>query len=297
MDREQLSWGYRALSMYDRGPVGKPFAETGDFKIATFKLHARIDPLFPYINRIAERAALYREPSLIRFVLKGRLCALYPQWGLASPFSDRAEAEDFLDTLVTFLLDIHDRRGEIIPRHKLFRRGSALEILKLLPMTNCGKCGFSTCMAFAANLGQQESDPGQCPHMAVPMAEQAVYPVYDEKGNLTSTVTIDIDTSAMGNDLKENRNAVQNLEQKLSELSAETEATPPDAACSLPSPLTQRELQVLRMIANGETNMEISRTLEISPHTVKSHVIHIFNKLGVNDRTQAAVWAARRNLV
>ena len=42
---------------------------------------------------------------------------------------------------------------------------------------------------------------------------------------------------------------------------------------------------------------EISTHLEISPHTVKSHVIHIFNKVGVNDRTQAAVWATRQNLV
>jgi DNA-binding NarL/FixJ family response regulator len=56
-------------------------------------------------------------------------------------------------------------------------------------------------------------------------------------------------------------------------------------------------MQVLRLIAHGATNPEISQLLKISPHTVKSHVIHIFNKLGINDRTQAAVWAAQHDLL
>ena len=62
-------------------------------------------------------------------------------------------------------------------------------------------------------------------------------------------------------------------------------------------PLTDREKEVLGLVANGATNNEISEALCISPHTVKSHVIHIFNKLGVNDRTQAAVLAAQKNLL
>ncbi|MBW2407624.1 MAG: helix-turn-helix transcriptional regulator, partial [Deltaproteobacteria bacterium] len=60
---------------------------------------------------------------------------------------------------------------------------------------------------------------------------------------------------------------------------------------------TDSEIQVLRFVAEGATNNEISDILSISPHTVKSHIIHIFNKLGVNDRTQAAVWATRHKIV
>ncbi|MGD8564276.1 MAG: helix-turn-helix transcriptional regulator [Desulfarculaceae bacterium] len=61
--------------------------------------------------------------------------------------------------------------------------------------------------------------------------------------------------------------------------------------------LTGRELEVLRLIAEGFTNANIANILKISPNTVKTHVGHVFDKLGVGDRAQAAVWAARNNLV
>ena len=62
-------------------------------------------------------------------------------------------------------------------------------------------------------------------------------------------------------------------------------------------PLTQRESEVLRQLALGLTNKEIAKMLGISYETVKEHVQHILRKLGVSDRTQAAVWAVRKELV
>jgi DNA-binding NarL/FixJ family response regulator len=62
-------------------------------------------------------------------------------------------------------------------------------------------------------------------------------------------------------------------------------------------PLTQRESEVLRQMALGLTNKEIATMLGISYETVKEHVQHILRKVGVTDRTQAAVWAVRKNLV
>ncbi len=62
-------------------------------------------------------------------------------------------------------------------------------------------------------------------------------------------------------------------------------------------PLTQRESEVLRQLANGLTNKEIANTLNISYETVKEHVQHILRKIGVSDRTQAAVWAVRKGLL
>lgn len=63
------------------------------------------------------------------------------------------------------------------------------------------------------------------------------------------------------------------------------------------SQLTERELEVLQLIVNGKTNREIANTLIISEKTVKNHVTNILKKLNLSDRTQAAVFAIRHNLV
>lgn len=62
-------------------------------------------------------------------------------------------------------------------------------------------------------------------------------------------------------------------------------------------PLTQRESEVLHQLAFGLTNKEIAQALGISYETVKEHVQHVLRKIGVSDRTQAAVWAVRKGLV
>lgn len=66
-------------------------------------------------------------------------------------------------------------------------------------------------------------------------------------------------------------------------------ARPADAVAGL----TPREHEVLDLVAEGLTNKEIARRLDVSPATVKAHVERIIAKLGVSDRTQAAVLAAR----
>ncbi len=61
--------------------------------------------------------------------------------------------------------------------------------------------------------------------------------------------------------------------------------------------LTPRELQVLRHIGYGLSNEEIARSMKISIETVKEHVQNILRKMGVKDRTQAAVWVVKQGLV
>lgn len=61
--------------------------------------------------------------------------------------------------------------------------------------------------------------------------------------------------------------------------------------------LTDRELDVLRAIVGGQSNKEIALTLDISLHTVKSHVCNIIQKLSVDDRTQAAIKALKEGLL
>ncbi|HEY9868696.1 MAG TPA: response regulator transcription factor [Candidatus Obscuribacterales bacterium] len=77
-----------------------------------------------------------------------------------------------------------------------------------------------------------------------------------------------------------------------------TRTEPPTAGRQpLPEPLSQRELEVLRLVVDGLSNQEIADRLIISLATAKTHVRNILNKLAVDDRTQAAVQAMRRGLV
>lgn len=66
---------------------------------------------------------------------------------------------------------------------------------------------------------------------------------------------------------------------------------------SLPEPLSNREMEVLRLLVEGRSNQQIANQLVISLATAKTHVRNILNKLAVDDRTQAAVQAMRRGLV
>ena len=61
--------------------------------------------------------------------------------------------------------------------------------------------------------------------------------------------------------------------------------------------LTARELEVLQLLAFGRSNKDIAELLDLSPDTVKTHLTHIFEKLGASDRTAAVAEALRRHLI
>jgi DNA-binding NarL/FixJ family response regulator len=64
-----------------------------------------------------------------------------------------------------------------------------------------------------------------------------------------------------------------------------------------PDPLTRRELQILRLVAQGHTNRQIAERLIVAVGTIKVHIEHILGKLGATDRTQAAVRAVELGIV
>ncbi|UUZ82967.1 response regulator transcription factor [Paenibacillus sp. P26] len=77
--------------------------------------------------------------------------------------------------------------------------------------------------------------------------------------------------------------------------SGEGYSSPPGITTPL-SGLTKREQEVLRLIASGKSNKEIGEALFITEKTVKTHVSHLLDKLGLADRTQAAIFAVKHGL-
>ncbi|WP_170302454.1 LuxR C-terminal-related transcriptional regulator [Desulfosarcina widdelii] len=293
-----FSTAYATLALFSSGPLAGQSAAVDCLALgARFELDCELAPLFPYINAVADSAQYYEKPVYIKFLLADRLCAFYSTEGAFTPVRDLAEAMDFLPTLLDFIRDVSRRRPQIVPNNKKYNPTSAVDIYRLLPGSNCRECGFATCLAFAAALSRGRTSMAKCPHMADPLEEKATYPVYDSKGNLLRTVSLDIDTSGLRTKISQKDARIQSLETQLSDFEKRRRANIASANAELPMPLTRREIQVLRRIASGFTNREISSQLNISHHTVKSHVIHIFNKIGVNDRAQASAWGAMHGLI
>ena len=68
-------------------------------------------------------------------------------------------------------------------------------------------------------------------------------------------------------------------------------------AATIRAELSDREIEVLKLIANGKDNAQIAAELHISPKTVKNHISNILMKLQIDNRIQAAVYAVRSGIV
>jgi len=121
--------------------------------------------------------------------------------------------------------------------------------------------------------------------------------MFDEKGNCVKTLSLAIDSRALRDRIRRTEARIAELQEQLRHYENLQKERIAQANRTLPGPLTRREVEVLQRLAEGATNKSIAAMLNISEHTVKSHVIHIFNKIGVNDRTQASVWAAAHGLL
>ncbi|MBM3133518.1 MAG: hypothetical protein FJZ95_10895 [Chloroflexi bacterium] len=84
-----------------------------------------------------------------------------------APIFSREEAQTLTDSIVGTINDVWDRRGEIKPNLEGKKAlPNVLDILRLLPRTNCKECGSPTCMAFAAVLRSDSAQLSRCPYLS-----------------------------------------------------------------------------------------------------------------------------------
>jgi len=136
--------------------------------IATFTVD--ISPAFPYVN--AELGGWDYDQTNQVLLLKlsdGKWITLHPQKIAIRGARDMEEAKALLAWIQAQINDIYARREAITPRYVSQAGLKVIEILRLLPMTNCKACGYAACMAYAAALREGE------------ISLQACTPLWEEK--------------------------------------------------------------------------------------------------------------------
>jgi DNA-binding NarL/FixJ family response regulator len=123
----------------------------------------------------------------------------------------------------------------------------------------------------------------------------AIRRALDGESPLNQEVAMQLLLSLMDEERKESKE--EQLSSNVTPKSLPLNGERPQEEAALPSSLTGREVEVLRLMARGQTNKEIAQNLFVSMSTVKKHVHHIIDKLGVSDRTQAVVRAFEEGLV
>jgi ArsR family metal-binding transcriptional regulator len=121
-----------------------------------------IHEVFPYLNAIL-KGCIYNHPALTLTIKKdGKLLTLHTHHITLAKIEDEKQAEEILGWLKNLINETYDKRDRIEPDFSKGADLKALDIFKLLPGTNCKKCGEPACLAFAVRLVGQEIEITKC---------------------------------------------------------------------------------------------------------------------------------------
>ena len=117
----------------------------------------------PYLNAVLGGFTYIKDPPTVTFKSQGKLITVHPRKIAINALKDEAEAKKIVEWLKREINDAWDKRDTIDPSYESTPRPSIMEILKLLPKTNCRECGQPTCMVFATQVAEGAKGPEDCP--------------------------------------------------------------------------------------------------------------------------------------
>ena len=124
-----------------------------------------IGQVLPYLNAKLGGDQYLKDPPSLTFKNRGKLITLHPQMIAINALRDEAEADKILEWLMGEINDTWEKRDEIEPSFETLEKPKILEILKLLPKTNCRECGQPTCMVFATQVAEGGRELEDCPSL------------------------------------------------------------------------------------------------------------------------------------
>jgi ArsR family metal-binding transcriptional regulator len=123
--------------------------------------------VIPLLNSTLGGSAFTRSPPSVMFKIHGRLIAVHARKISVNAIKDTQEAEKIAAWMQREINETWEKRETIIPRYHAKKEPQFIEVLKLLPKTNCRECGQPTCMVFATLVLQGIKGPDDCPAMNI----------------------------------------------------------------------------------------------------------------------------------
>jgi ArsR family metal-binding transcriptional regulator len=121
-----------------------------------------ITEALPYLNASLGGFEYLKDPPAVTFKVHGKIITVHPREIAVNALRDEEEAEKILEWLKREINDAWEKRDEIKPRYEGLPKPKLLEILRLLPKTNCQECGQPTCMVFAVLAAQGVKNGEDC---------------------------------------------------------------------------------------------------------------------------------------
>ena len=128
-------------------------------------LEQDISAVLPYLNAVLGGFEYLKDPPAVIFRSQGKLIAVHGRKIAINALRDEDEADKILTWLQREINAAWENRNGIEPSYEGAPKPKLIEILKLLPRTNCKECGVLTCMVFAARMTEGAKGPGDCPPM------------------------------------------------------------------------------------------------------------------------------------
>jgi ArsR family metal-binding transcriptional regulator len=117
----------------------------------------------PYLNATLGGFEYLKDPPAVTFRIHGKIITVHSREIAINALRDEEEADKILEWLSREINEAWEKRGEIEPRYEGAPKPKILEILKLLPRTNCRACGEPTCMVFSTRVAEGVKGPEECP--------------------------------------------------------------------------------------------------------------------------------------
>jgi ArsR family metal-binding transcriptional regulator len=119
----------------------------------------------PYLNTVLGGFEYLRDPPSVTFKAQGKLITVHGRKIAVNALKDEAEARKVIEWLQREINAAWYNRAAIVPCYTGKGGPKLIEILKLLPKTNCRRCGEPTCMVFAARVTEGAKGPDACPEL------------------------------------------------------------------------------------------------------------------------------------